>query len=430
MSRSPRWSRAALVAVTTIVFAACVVARRPRRRHRPRRPPRRAREHDPGPRHGGPGHQRAPPPRLPTRAGPIRRALMRRRRRARTRRVQEDHRRRQADGRVPALHARRRVPVPRSRSASFGIEDSDYLAAKHAADKSLPRRRPTAPGPTSSRSGARATGSSDGQPRLLGHQGPDPEPRAPLERRGRAAPARAPVGQRRRDRQPRHRRHRDHQGRHQPGVLRPRAGLNTFYLGFNDTVKPWTNEKIRQAIAMGIDRQRIVDNFYPAGSEVADALHARARSRSAAPATRPGTSTSRRPRRSSPRAWPRRASPRSTPSSSSAPRSVATCPIRRRSRPRSSSSSRPTSASTPSSTSRSPAPSSTPTRRARSTASSCSAGAPTTRMPTNFLDYHFGSGSGKKFGTPFDDIVAALQKGAHVRSPTPTARPPTPMPTT
>jgi ABC-type transport system substrate-binding protein len=50
----------------------------------------------------------------------------------------------------------------------------------------------------------------------------------------------------------------------------PRAGLNTMYLGFNDTMKPWTNEKIRQAIAMGIDRQRIVDNFYPEGSTVAD----------------------------------------------------------------------------------------------------------------------------------------------------------------
>jgi peptide/nickel transport system substrate-binding protein len=49
----------------------------------------------------------------------------------------------------------------------------------------------------------------------------------------------------------------------------PREGLNTFYLGFNDTVKPWDNVKIRQAIAMGIDRQRIVDNFYPEGSEVA-----------------------------------------------------------------------------------------------------------------------------------------------------------------
>src|SRR6185295_12560525 len=50
----------------------------------------------------------------------------------------------------------------------------------------------------------------------------------------------------------------------------PRPGLNTLYLGFNNTVKPWDNDKIRQAIAMGIDRQRIVDNFYPAGSTVAD----------------------------------------------------------------------------------------------------------------------------------------------------------------
>jgi peptide/nickel transport system substrate-binding protein len=48
-----------------------------------------------------------------------------------------------------------------------------------------------------------------------------------------------------------------------------REGLNVLYLGFNNTVKPWTNNKIRQAIAMGIDRQRIVDNFYPPGSEVA-----------------------------------------------------------------------------------------------------------------------------------------------------------------
>ena len=48
-----------------------------------------------------------------------------------------------------------------------------------------------------------------------------------------------------------------------------REPLNTFYLGFNVTKAPWTNQKIRQAIAMGIDRQRIVDNFYPEGSEVA-----------------------------------------------------------------------------------------------------------------------------------------------------------------
>jgi ABC-type transport system substrate-binding protein len=48
-----------------------------------------------------------------------------------------------------------------------------------------------------------------------------------------------------------------------------RPGLNTFYLGFNNRFPPFDNEKVRQAIAMGIDRQRIIDTFYPPGSEVA-----------------------------------------------------------------------------------------------------------------------------------------------------------------
>jgi len=60
--------------------------------------------------------------------------------------------------------------------------------------------------------------------------------------------------------------------------LIPRPALNIMYIGFNNNPKvdgfdnsknPLANEKVRQAIAMGIDRQRIVDNFYPAGSEVA-----------------------------------------------------------------------------------------------------------------------------------------------------------------
>jgi peptide/nickel transport system substrate-binding protein len=50
----------------------------------------------------------------------------------------------------------------------------------------------------------------------------------------------------------------------------PRTGLNTFYLGMNNTYKPWDNLKVRQAIAMGIDRQKIVDNYYPPGSSVAN----------------------------------------------------------------------------------------------------------------------------------------------------------------
>lgn len=44
---------------------------------------------------------------------------------------------------------------------------------------------------------------------------------------------------------------------------------NVFYIGMTNTFPPFDDVRVRQAIAMGIDRQRIVDNFYPAGSEVA-----------------------------------------------------------------------------------------------------------------------------------------------------------------
>lgn len=49
----------------------------------------------------------------------------------------------------------------------------------------------------------------------------------------------------------------------------PSANPNTFYLAMTNTFSPFNNLKVRTAIAMGIDRQRIVDNFYPEGSEVA-----------------------------------------------------------------------------------------------------------------------------------------------------------------
>jgi peptide/nickel transport system substrate-binding protein len=52
--------------------------------------------------------------------------------------------------------------------------------------------------------------------------------------------------------------------------LLPREALNILYLGFNVKQAPWDNEKVRQAIAMGLDRGRIASNFYPAGSQAAD----------------------------------------------------------------------------------------------------------------------------------------------------------------
>jgi len=48
-----------------------------------------------------------------------------------------------------------------------------------------------------------------------------------------------------------------------------RPALNIFYIGMTNTFAPFDNQMVRQAIAMGIDRQRIVDTFYPLGSQVA-----------------------------------------------------------------------------------------------------------------------------------------------------------------
>jgi len=48
-----------------------------------------------------------------------------------------------------------------------------------------------------------------------------------------------------------------------------RQGLNVFYIGFNNTVAPFDNLQVRQAIAHAIDKERIVANYYPPGSSVA-----------------------------------------------------------------------------------------------------------------------------------------------------------------
>jgi peptide/nickel transport system substrate-binding protein len=52
--------------------------------------------------------------------------------------------------------------------------------------------------------------------------------------------------------------------------LHERTALNVFYIGFTNTHAPFDNEAVRVAIAKGIDRQQIVEDFYPAGSSVAE----------------------------------------------------------------------------------------------------------------------------------------------------------------
>ena len=52
-------------------------------------------------------------------------------------------------------------------------------------------------------------------------------------------------------------------------VLLDKPEPNIFYMGFTNTFEPWDNPDVRKAVALGIDRQRIVDTFYPPGSETA-----------------------------------------------------------------------------------------------------------------------------------------------------------------
>ena len=52
-------------------------------------------------------------------------------------------------------------------------------------------------------------------------------------------------------------------------TLLPRSGFNTFYLNFNNTVAPFNDPRVRTAIALGIDSARIVNTFYPEGSQIA-----------------------------------------------------------------------------------------------------------------------------------------------------------------
>ena len=52
-------------------------------------------------------------------------------------------------------------------------------------------------------------------------------------------------------------------------VLLDKPEPNIFYMGFTNTFTPWDNVDVRKAVALGIDRQRLVDTFYPPGSETA-----------------------------------------------------------------------------------------------------------------------------------------------------------------
>jgi ABC-type transport system substrate-binding protein len=66
-------------------------------------------------------------------------------------------------------------------------------------------------------------------------------------------------------------------------VLIPYDSPNIMYLGMNNTIPPFDNPQVRQAVSMAINKQQIVDLFYPPGSTAAEQF--------APPSITPGHST-------------------------------------------------------------------------------------------------------------------------------------------
>jgi peptide/nickel transport system substrate-binding protein len=187
-----------------------------------------------------------------------------------------------------------------------------------------------------------------------------------------------------------------------------REGLNTFYIGMNDTVKPWDDENVRKAIALGINREQIVKNFYPEGSEVAthftpcaipfgcegEATHTFDAAAGKALLTAANFDFSKTYKiqfRNAVRGYLPNPPQIATEIQSQL---LANLGIK----------------------------TSLDVQESGAFLDANAAGTLDGLFllgwgadypdATNFLDYHFGSGSGKKFGKPFDDIVAELNKGA------------------
>lgn len=54
--------------------------------------------------------------------------------------------------------------------------------------------------------------------------------------------------------------------------LRPRGELSTMYVAMSNTYEPFDSLGIRRALALGVDRQRIVDAAFPPGASLADSF--------------------------------------------------------------------------------------------------------------------------------------------------------------
>ena len=316
MTRSTRWSPARPArhardrsSPRAGTAASPSPAPRPRRRSQPRRP---ASRPAPTPFDG----DRSTPP---TGDAPCGTAAVHRR-------VQEDLGARRQDRRVPAVHAGRGVPVE-DRVQRLRHPGQRLSRRQHAAGQGRTSTSRTAPGPTSSRAGTRAAGSSSSaNADYWGTKALTAEPRVPLERPGRpAARSSSSPAPSTASTTPAPTTSTTDQGRRRRSRSTPREGLNTFYVGFNNTIAPWTTRTSARRSPWASTASRSSTTSTREGSEVAthftpcaipfgcegdDLVRLRRRRGQAAPDRR-RASTSARPTRSS-----------------SAPRSAATCPIR------------------------------------------------------------------------------------------------------
>jgi ABC-type transport system substrate-binding protein len=192
-----------------------------------------------------------------------------------------------------------------------------------------------------------------------------------------------------------------------------RAGLNTSFLGFNNTIKPWDNVKVRQAIAMAIDRDLIAKEFYPEGSTAADYF---------TPCEIPYACEGDKNWAFDP------AAAKALLTEAGFPDGFET-KIQFRAAVRGYVTDPPQIATEIAQQLKANLNITAVPEQLESAAmlDGFAAGTLDGLMmvgwgadypdPSNFLDYHFGSGSGKKFGTPFDDIVAALNAGVATADP-------------
>ena len=189
-----------------------------------------------------------------------------------SRRAQADQRPGAGDRRVRAVPGGCRVPEQDRRA---GLRDqrhvpgSSRISSRDGATDQPIVTEVERHGPVSARTlGSRRGGQPGPQRRVLGHGGAQRAADRPLARWRGAAPRRAAGRHGRRDRHARCRRRGERRVGRQPAARHARQG-STSSTSASRRFAPFDDERVRRAIALGIDRRPIVERFFPPGLEVA-----------------------------------------------------------------------------------------------------------------------------------------------------------------